>query len=263
MRGIKAIVFSAVISAMFLAGIIAFGAELETPKVEAWIQDRQVSIVVDGKTLELPEGSHILNFNGRIHTPVRAIVESLGAEVMWDESSQTIIIVSAQPEIIEVETPPETVVTEQPPTTTVPNRNYSPLPIRRVVRDVSLNVSAMEFYLSQTEVVLDIDSRSNWPIMFMENQTYIEFRGERFPIIDDFGPLFRNSLPNGFEQRGVRMKFAPLPEEIVRSGANIDEIRLVITAEIIESMFSGEQPELVTFEFNVDPANEPFFNFRR
>lgn len=256
---IKSIVFGIIIGVLTTASITVFGLSLASPRVEAWLQTQQITIIVNGRTLELTGDSSILNFNGRVHVPARDIAESLGATVLWDEPSQTILIVSPQPEVIEIEVPVEVHI--PPP---VPARRYDPLPMRRVLREISINITAMEFYLSQTDVILDLESRNQWPIMFLRNQTFIEFRGERFPLVeDDFNRLFSDSRPGRYERENLRISFAPLPEDIIRSGDDIDEIRLVIGVEIMERVFMDDPFALATFEFNIDPSDEPFFNFRR
>jgi len=261
LSGIRSTVFGIIIGVLTTVSITVFGVSLAAPRVEVWQQTAQVSIIVDGRTLELEQDSHILNFNGRMHTPVRAIAESLGAEVQWDEPSQTIIIVSPPPEIIEIEVPVEVPVVSEPIT---PARRYDPLPMRRVLRDVSINITSMEFYRSQTEVIMDIQSRSQWPIMFLREQTYIEFRGQRFPLTgEDFERLFSDSRPGRYDRDNLRMTFAPLPEDIVLRGDDIDEIRVVIGVEIMERVFLDEPFTLVTFEFNINATDEPLFNFSR
>ncbi|MCL2565103.1 MAG: copper amine oxidase N-terminal domain-containing protein [Defluviitaleaceae bacterium] len=261
----KAVIFGVVIGILTTTSITVFGISLAAPRVEAWLQTNQINIVVDGRTLDLAgdDDSNILNFNGRVHVPVRYIAESLGAEVMWDEPSQTIFVTSPPPEIIEIEVPAPAPVPVEPVVPPPPSRRYDPLPMRRVIRDISINVVSMEFYRSQTEVIMDIANNSQWPIIFLRDQTYIEFRGERYLLTpDDFDRLFSDSRGSRYEREGLRMRFAPLPVDVVRSGDNIDEIRLVIGVEVMDRQFFLEVPSLLaTFEFNIDATDERFFNF--
>ena len=263
----KVLAVALITGGFMTVSITTFGIALGTPKVEALLQDEQVNIIVNGKTLELEGGSHILNFNGRIHTPVRAVAESLGARVHWDEASKTIIITGPAPQItgspVPPETPPPTGITAPENEPPARRRYYSPLPLRRALRDISVNITSMEFYPSQTEVILDFESRSQWPLMFLESQTFIEFRGERFPVADNFTRLFKDSLPGRYRRYDMRIIFAPLPQEIIRSGAEVDEIRVVIAVKVIESVFLSDPSLLALFEFNIDPSDEPFFNLRQ
>ena len=259
----KSIVFGIIIGVLTTASITVVGISLATPRVEVWLQTQDISIIVDGRTLSLPEGAHILNFNGRVHVPARVIAESLGATVQWDEPSQTVIIVSADPTVIEreIEVPVEV---PAPPDPAVIAARYSPLPMRRVQHHISMNITAMEFFLSQTEVILDFESRSQWPILFLREQTYMEFRGEKFPVDYIFNPIFSNSLPNNYSRDDMRLTFAPLPEDIIRSGEDVDQITVVITIEVMERAFFADDPSrILRFEFNIDPSDEPFYDWRR
>ena len=264
----KSVVFGIIIGILTTASITVLGISLATPRVEVWLQDQQVSIMVDGRTLERPAGTHILNFNDRIHVPARFIAESLGATVTWDERSQTVIIVSADNQVVQqpaAPTPPaQEPPAEETPEPAPPRRHYSPLPVRRVIRDIAINVTHMEFYLSQTEVVFDLDTRSQWPIMFLREYTFIEFGGVRYPVYYFGEPLFRNSLPVGrYEREGIRLIFEPLPEEVIRSGDEIEEIRLVIGIDIMERIFADDPYRRANFDFHIDATHEPFFNFIR
>lgn len=263
LSGMKSVVFGIIIGVLTTVSITVVGISLATPRVEAWLQDDQVSIIVDGRTLDLPVGSHILNFNSRVHVPARFIAESLGATVHWDEVSQSVIIVSPDPEVIEreVQVPVEV---QAPAQNAAPRYHYSPLPVRRVIQDVSLNITSMEFFLSQTEVIMDLEVRSQWPIMFLRDQTFLEFRGVRYAIEYDFDRIFVNSLPgNRYEREGLRMTFEPLDEDFIRSREDVDEIRLVIGVEIMERAFADEPFRRATFDFRIDASDEPFYDFRR
>ena len=261
---IKSVVFGIIIGILTTASVTVFGISLATPRVEAWLQDQQVNIMVDGRTIDRPEGMHILNFNGRIHVPARLIAESLGATVHWDEPSQTVIIVSADPEVVEVRVPVEVPATPSAPVTPPPVRHYSPPPVRRVIRDISINVTDMEFYLSQTEVLFDIDTRSQWPIMFLREHTFIEFDGERFPVYYFGEQLFQHSLPaQRYQREGIRLVFEPLPEEVIRRGEDIDAIRVVLGVQVFDRVWNDHPDSIVYFDFHIDATHEPFFNFRR
>jgi len=263
----KSVVFGIIIGILTTASVTVLGISLATPRVEVWLQDQQVSIMVDGRTIERPEGSHILNFNGRVHVPARLIAESLGATVIWDERSQTVIIVSAENQVVHHHAAPSAPPVQEPeetPAPAQPRGHYSPLPVRRVLRDVSINVTHMEFYLSQTEVVFDLDSRSQWPVMLLRDYTFIEFQGVRYPVYYFGEDLFRNSIPSGrYEREAIRLVFKALPEEIIRSGDEIEEIRLVIGVDIMERTWLDEPYRRANFDFHIDATHEPFFNFIR
>jgi len=262
----KSVVFGIIIGILTTASITVVGISLATPRVEVWLQDQQVSIMVDGRTIERPQGMHILNFNDRIHVPARLIAESLGATVHWDAPSQTIVIVSEGGNVLEgpgqapapQPTPPPT---QEP---AAPTRHYSPLPVRRVIENIAINVTHMEFYLSQTEVVFDLDSRSQWPIMFLRDYMFLEFNGVRYPVEYFREELFMASLPQGrYEREGIRMVFEPLPEDVIRSGDEIDAIRLVIGIDIMDRVWLDTPYRRATFDFHIDATHEPFFDFIR
>lgn len=55
--------------------------------IENWIQFK-----FNGVSQSLPSDYSILNYKGRIYVPARYIAEQLGADVSWDESTQTISV---------------------------------------------------------------------------------------------------------------------------------------------------------------------------
>ena len=260
----KSVVFGIIIGVLTTISITVLGISLATPRVEVWMQTNQVRIMVDGRTLELPDDAHILNFNGRIHTPARVIAESLGATVEWDEVSQTVIIVSGDRNVLEGPAPTPAPETAPPPETTAPaapSRHYSPLPVRRIIQDVSINITSMEFFLSQTEVLMDLNINSQWPVMFLRDQIYIEFEGVKYPVEYHLDPLFSNSLPPMHSVEDLRMIFPGLPEEAIRGGNDVEELRLVINVEIIQHMFGADVQRIATFIFDINPSDESFYNF--
>lgn len=72
---------------MKLKGVIIF-LLLILMSTAAFTANQDIVIIVDGDELSPPASPKIVN--GRTLVPMRAIFESLGAEVQWDESTQTV-----------------------------------------------------------------------------------------------------------------------------------------------------------------------------
>jgi N-acetylmuramoyl-L-alanine amidase len=52
----------------------------------------KTGVVLDGKTLNLPNNVQVQNIKGNIMIPIRVVVEELGFEVNWDKNTRTVTI---------------------------------------------------------------------------------------------------------------------------------------------------------------------------
>lgn len=93
MRKTRSFLLGFLISALIFSSITIFA---DTTEIKAFLSD--IKINLDGKILELKDsqGNKItpIVYNGTTYLPVRAIAESLGKEVQWDEKTNTVIITS-------------------------------------------------------------------------------------------------------------------------------------------------------------------------
>ena len=59
------------------------------PSPTAEPEEDEITVLVDGQKVEFPDGKPFMDENARILVPARFIGEALGAEVIWDEETQT------------------------------------------------------------------------------------------------------------------------------------------------------------------------------
>ncbi|MFV0504898.1 MAG: stalk domain-containing protein [Lachnospirales bacterium] len=96
----------------FISGLIVGALTMTTVSVMANNLNIQALLVnnatifVDGKIVDTKDYS-VLNYKSSVYTPVRLIAESLGADVGYEKSTNTIFIKSPEPEVEYVEVPVE------------------------------------------------------------------------------------------------------------------------------------------------------------
>lgn len=73
------------ISSLLLTGIVAmcFPAFAAMP---------DLSVIIGGVKVEFPDAKPFIDQNGRVQIPVSAVAAALGAEVLWDEATQTVTV---------------------------------------------------------------------------------------------------------------------------------------------------------------------------
>ena len=251
---IKSIVFGFIIGALTASSVTAFGLVYASGKVEAWVQDKQIRILVDDKHVPLPDDMHILNYNNRIYTPARLVADSLGATVEWNESMQAVSIRSAEPEVIEIEVEVER---EREADAVVDNRkyHYSELPIRINKENVRINITQVELYNSVTEVFVDFENASDYPVMFLKEQTYLEYDGVKYTIFDDYDGRFNNSTDSKFKKDDMRLTFEGIPKDAT-------EVKLNLVMELYNRNYSTDPYPTIQFEFYMDITEEEYYNSR-
>lgn len=88
--------FFAGMTTMLLIVCLASSAFATTGKVTKELEYRNISVTLDGKKLDLrdAQGNAVepFMFSGTNYLPVRALAESLGLEVAWDGSTNTVVL---------------------------------------------------------------------------------------------------------------------------------------------------------------------------
>jgi len=254
---IKSVVFGFIVGAITASSVTAFGIAYASGKVEAWVQDKQIRIIVDDQPIAIPEDMHVLNYNGRIYTPARLVAEAVGASVGWSEEMQAVIIKSPEPEIVEVE-----VVKEVEKQGSNSNQNsstkyrYSPLPVRTIKEGIRISITQMELFQSQAELVMDFENFSDYPIMFIKEQTYLEVDGVKYSILRDQEGRFDNSTDQGFSREDMRLIFEAIP-------IDAEEVKINMVYELYKRVYTNDPYPFITFEFYINPADEDRYNFSK
>ena len=258
---IKSVVFGFIIGAITASSVTAFGIAYASGQVEAWLQDKQIRLIVDNTPVTLPEDMHILNYDNRIYTPARLVAETLGATVEWDDKMQTVVITKPEPEIVEVEVEVEKIV-ERPSSGSNNNNNssvryhHSPLPIRMIKDGIRINIKEIFFHDYRTDIVFDFENDSGYPLMFTKEQIYIEHEGIKYTVMDDFEGRFDNTTPYGFDEKDMKLTFEALP---IYEG----EVKINLVMEWYKQIYADDPLPFVNFEFYVDAWDGDGYNFSR
>lgn len=64
------------------------------------VADQEIKVNVDGQNISFPDAKPFVDENSRTLVPVRFIAEKLGANVSWDEKTQTIFITKSDDTVI-------------------------------------------------------------------------------------------------------------------------------------------------------------------
>jgi len=250
---IKSAVFGFIVGALVTTSVTAFGLVYASGQVEAWLQDKQVRIAVDGSTVALPSDMHIIAYDNRVYTPARLVAEALGATVEWDEKMQTIRITPPEPEIIEVEKIVEK-ESGQSSSSSGAKYYYSPLPIRAVKENVHINITKVEFYNSRTELYMDFENNNDNPVMFIKEQSYIECDGVKYTILEDYAGRFDNTTTSFYKEKDMRLIFDAVPKDA-------KEIKLNLVMELYRRDYHTNEYPVIHFEFYIDPRDQSFFDY--
>lgn len=226
------------LAAGFIAGVLTmgtitvFGLTLGNGRVEAYLQDNNVSIMLDGKRITLSEDAHIINYDGRIYTPARLVAESLGAEVEWQEATRSVVMTSPEPKV--VEKIKEVVVEKEV---------YNKLPIRRAKDEMTIEV--MDYYQRKNYIDFKFDFNyegSKAAFLKLQN-AYVEIDGERYDYYSiSMRELEVQSIPTSEKVKDVTISFDGVPEKSERA-------KLVIP---IEYGVGDDEKQIFKFEFNIE-----------
>ncbi len=201
-------------------GVFASGQIVEAVKTD------DTTIYVDGEKLELEEGYEILNYEDRVYTSTRSIVEALGADVEYlvDTKGKYIYITTndtdpQEPVIDPI--PPTTVDPQEPvvdpiPPTVEPEVDYRTPPAKDSALGMTVVVMRAENPYDELEVEVEVTNNNN------EGTTYFNYG--KFRIVDEDGKeypikkktssdetMFYASIPNKSEDLNEVMNFNNIP----------------------------------------------------
>lgn len=221
----------------FIAGVLtatsvtAFALTMGSGMVEAYLQDTNVSILLDGNYVDLPEDIHILNYNGRIYTPARLIAESLGAEVGWEEARRAVLITSPEKEVV-----------EKVKTVEVKVPQYSALPIKRVKENLSINLT--DYIKRKSEFVINFNYKNinNNMITVDVKNAYAEVKGEKYEYLTSTQDFIYRSLDYTSDEKAAYISFEPVPEDT-------KELKIVIPVKFSNSYRNTEY--VFNFEYYI------------
>lgn len=170
-----------IFAAGLLAGIVLAGSIPIFATVISTVQTSIVDykIVLDGKKLDIPSDTAILNYNDRTYTPSRFVAESLGATVNWLPDTQTVEIISPTPKVVEKEVIKEVekeVIKEVEKIVEKPSeRDFLKLPVRYVSDDCYIEVNGVNAKSNYTElsVAVQNDYEMNVDVYVREADAYI------------------------------------------------------------------------------------------
>lgn len=108
-------------------------------------------------------GDEVLIYKNKSYVPTRFVAESLGAQVDWDEKTNTASF-KMEPKIVEKEVIKE-VVKEIPcptnPDGTTGQVNYSSLPVDKTYKDFKLTVTSIVRYDDETRIYVTLDNKES------------------------------------------------------------------------------------------------------
>lgn len=198
-------------------GVYAAGTMIEATKTD------DTTIYVDGEKLELEDGFYILNYEGRTYTSVRAVAESLGADVGYtsDNSGKYIRLTSKEDVIIPTPTPIPTVeptptpsVEPTPTPTPTPAIDYRLPPVRSVGLGISAFVYSAEVPIDMTQVKVDFTNNNADGVSMVDYQNIklIDEKGKEYPVYTRDNSLLYNSLPNKSDIARQTLEFEKLKD---------------------------------------------------
>ncbi len=217
--------FAGIIVGSVLAGTVgvyASGQIISATKTD------DTTIFVDGEPIELEDGYEILNYEGRVYTSTRAIVEALGdnVEYLVDNNGKYIYITTNDVQEPVVDPVPPTVVDPQepqvdpvPPETlepVEPEVDYRLPPAKDSALGMTVIVMRAENPYDELEVEVQVTNNNN------EGSSYFNYG--KFKIVDEDGEvysikrkasssdtMFYASIPNKSEDLEEVMNFNNIP----------------------------------------------------
>lgn len=200
-------------------GVYAAGTMIEATKTD------DTTIYVDGKKLQLEDGFYILNYEGRTYTSVRAVAESLGADVDYtsDDSGKYIRLTSKEDVIIPTPTPtptpkptvdPTPTPTVAPTPTPTPAIDYRLPPVRSVGLGISAFVYSAEVPIDMTQVKIDFTNNNSDGVSMVDypNIKLIDEKGKEYRVYTRDNSLLYNSLPNKSDIERQTLEFEALKD---------------------------------------------------
>ncbi len=223
----KSLTVGLILGTMVTATISAFGAANE--KIEAWKANNTL-IYVDGKPVSLPDDMHVLNYEGRIYTPARAVAEAMGGTVGWDDINKKVLIDKPKPEKEYVEVEVEKII-EKPSEIVY----YKP-PARHKVKDSIINFIGWSRYPSLTYIYFDIENKEVRDLRIDVNNAYIEVNGKKYNSVHSSNYHLLSSLQPNAVIKDEQIVFEGFPD-------NTTKVRIVMPILIDEFAIPGSNTQ--------------------
>ncbi|AOY75524.1 copper amine oxidase N-terminal domain-containing protein [Clostridium formicaceticum] len=182
---------------MLVSGIFIGALTTLTFNVYANVEDKVTAFLApyigfefNGEEKPLSQGYTVLLYEGRTYTPARFIAEELGAEVFWDEATQTVKIETPLQEDVEKEDIDDK--TEEPKKEnpveveeeTKVRKSYESLPATYYDGDIRLKVQTVVIDDEQTRVYISLLNEGNVPIQLEQTATLITIDGKEYKQLD-------------------------------------------------------------------------------
>jgi len=207
--------------------------------VNAWVEEG-VSIVVDGKSYQMPEDHYIINYDGRYYAPVRMMADALGAEkVTWYDERKAFHI--SMPELSS-----EVVVVEKI-VEVKPEETYLEAPVRKVIDNVTINIIGIDKNDEHgAYLYLDVKNEYGMPIFIDYKNAYILINDVQYPAKTNTNKQYGwgNTIDPSSETKDAMLEFEGIPSDV-------DQMKIVIPVGYWLNR-SSQTETIKNFEFNVD-----------
>lgn len=190
MKKFKYLTLGIIIGLTISAGASVYADVLVT--VNTFIMDN-IKFEFNGVEKEKPQDYTVLNYKNRVYVPARFIAEELGAEVLWDAETETIMINQEEEEPEVVEEPEET---EEPKDVEEPeiSNKYEDTPVS--ISDLQLNLGIEDVIYDEQgnrwRLYVKLENKEDKPIRLSQLDTKIivdgvEYSMDKVPLhtIDD------------------------------------------------------------------------------
>ena len=183
-----AVLLFAAAMALFASSVFAAGTKTEVSA----IKNTGARISFDGTVKAIPADMTVLFYQDRVYTPARFIAESLGADVGWDEKTETVLIKTPEP----TPTPaPSQAPSPSPTPSPAPvNYAYQTLPLRLIKNELTINIYGQEVSKNYLRLYLDFVYRGalvNLDYTSVKD-SYITLNGEKIPMLAELGGLLED-----------------------------------------------------------------------
>ncbi|WZL73581.1 copper amine oxidase N-terminal domain-containing protein [Clostridiaceae bacterium 35-E11] len=232
----KQMITGIIIGSMVSAGGAVFA---ESPSVVFARIMNAIQFEFNGEIKEISKEYTVLNYKDRTYVPARFIAENLGAEVKWDEKTNTISMVTKQEK--------ERNEKEDEKETEIPKIDYGKLPMKQRINDIWVEITGITIKEEDKVawVYLEVENEAGAPIMVDQRRTRIIANEKTYKQEDthDAHPYDKRWFNNVKEDEKVT-GFIKMP--IWERGEEWEDITLIL--KIIQNDGSQKETEV---EFNI------------